>query len=915
MPHPVADLDAVFRREFTLDGQPRAARLIVRAAKRVQLKINGNLVDIGTNRNWKDLSSMDVLACMRAGTNTIEARVFNYNGPPALWLVLVTDQLTLRSDQTWETSFVGSAWRRAALATTPRIPGRGNPIAGGEETLAVLAAVWLIWVVFGGLSLAICVAGRWWLSRTQAPNAVAVAGLSRREATALLIIIAALWVALFCNNTRLLPPNIGFDACHHMEYIGYIQKHGAPPLPNEGWEMFQPPLYYGISAVALSSFGPVTVGAAGTVLHSLTMLFGITHFMLVFLSLRLLFPRQFGRQLVGLLLAAFLPVQLYLSHYVTNETLAATLVSATIYLCLRLLRAEQATLAGYAGLGICLGAALLTKATGILPVPVIVVALAGRLVVQKSTLVIWWRTLGVMVGTCFVVCGWYYLWIWLHCGTPLTGNWDVGSGFHWWQDNGCHTLADFTRFGRSLVHPLFSGFSGFADGIYSTLWGDGLCGGASGMVFRPPWNYDLMVAGYLLAVLPAILVLAGAAASAVKLIHGGGADWFILLGLAFAVWVGLIYLNLTVPYYTSGKSFYGLCALIPFCAFGAVGWEVLTRGRKWLQFALGTILLVWAMNSFASVWIRSSSAPTHICLGLKLAAENRKDAAVLEFTAAVNMDPSNAPARRFLALTLNEAGKTDEAFQHAGRAAELDPTNAASHYVLSVILARQNQMKPAMSEAQRAVELGPENLSAYQFLAGCLLGLGRADEAINVARNGLAVSPANPDLHYTLGLALARKGDFASATNQFAYALLLKPAWAEAHLTFGRALLHLGDAPNGLRHFQEAVRLAPDSPLALNGLAWLLATYPDVTVRNGPEAVRLAEHACAVASRRNPALLDTLAAAYAEAGRFPEAINAAQEAIALARTAGNEAAINRAENLLGFFQSGRPFHENTMPSP
>jgi Flp pilus assembly protein TadD len=109
--------------------------------------------------------------------------------------------------------------------------------------------------------------------------------------------------------------------------------------------------------------------------------------------------------------------------------------------------------------------------------------------------------------------------------------------------------------------------------------------------------------------------------------------------------------------------------------------------------------------------------------------------------------------------------------------------------------------------------------------------------------------------------------------------------------------------------------LAPDWPPALNGLAWLLATHPDATVRNGPEAVRLAERACAVTSRRNPELLDTLAAAYAEAGRFPEAINAAQEAITLARTAGDEAAVHQAENMLGFFRSGRPFRENPLPLP
>jgi tetratricopeptide (TPR) repeat protein len=166
-----------------------------------------------------------------------------------------------------------------------------------------------------------------------------------------------------------------------------------------------------------------------------------------------------------------------------------------------------------------------------------------------------------------------------------------------------------------------------------------------------------------------------------------------------------------------------------------------------------------------------------------------------------------------------------------------------------------------------------------------------------------------------LGVALARTGDFLTATNQFAYALLLRPDWMEAHLNYGRTLLHLGDAPNGLRHLQAAVRTAPDSPLALDALAWFLATNPDATLRNGPEAVRLASHACAVTGRRNPELLDTLAAAYAEAGRFPEAINVALEAIAVARAAGNAAAADQAENLLGFFQSGRPFHENKPPAP
>ncbi len=941
MSHPVADLDVVFRREFTLAGPSRVARLSVRAAKHVQLNINGQPVDTGPGRNWKDLSSASVSAFLHAGTNVIEATVFNDNAPPALWLVLVTDRLTLRSDRTWETSFAGSAWRRAARATAPRIPGRGNLMAEEEGTFAALAAVWPVWMVFGGFSIAIWSAGRWWFNRIRTPggvpasarlpetqrqkkrnpraqtsNPVPISRWLRRETVVMLLIIAVLWVALFCNNANLLPQAVGFDRDAHADYIVYLQKHRALPLPNEGWEMFQPPLYYGISAAVLSTCGLSTADVAGAiVLRLLTMLFGIAQFTLVFLSLRLLFPGHIGRQLVGLVLAAFLPMQLYLSHYVTNETLAATLATAAIFLCLRLLRAENASMTGYAGLGFCMGAAMLTKATGVLLVPFIVIAVAIRRASQKSSLVTWLRTLGVMLAVCFVICGWYYLWIWSHFGTLLVGNWDAASGFHWWQDNGYHTASDFTRFGRSLVHPLFSVFAGFADGIYSTFWGDGLCGGATSLVLRPPWNYDLMCAGYLLAVLPTILVLAGTAVSVWRFIRKPSAEWFVLLGFSGAVVVALVFMSLKVPSSEQAKAFYGLCAVVPLCSFSAAGWEVLTRGRKWLQFAFGTILLVWAMNSFASVWIRGNSASTHVYLGALLDSGGRTDTARLEFARAVDADPADAQARRFLALTLNKSGLTGEAFQQAVKSVELNPTDAAGHSILSMILAGQGQMERALDEARRAVELGPEDLSARLFLSDCLSQLGRNDEVINVARNGLAVFPYDSSLRYTLGLALARKGDFAGATNQFACALLLEPLRVDAQVNFGRVLLRLGNAPEGLRHLQEAVRLAPSSPLVLNELAWLLATYPDATVRNGPEAVRLAEHACAMTGRRNPELLDTLAAAYAEAGRFPEAVNAAQEAISLARTAGDEAAVHQAENLLGFFQSGHPFRENPMSSP
>jgi len=213
------------------------------------------------------------------------------------------------------------------------------------------------------------------------------------------------------------------------------------------------------------------------------------------------------------------------------------------------------------------------------------------------------------------------------------------------------------------------------------------------------------------------------------------------------------------------------------------------------------------------------------------------------------------------------------------------------------------------------VELGPEDLSSYQFLSGCLSRWGQDDELVEVARNGLAVYPFDAILRYGLGVALTRKGDLAGAASQFSSALLLQPGWADAHLNLGRTFIRLGNVPEGLRHLREAVRLAPGLPRALNELAWLLATSSDASVRNGPEAIQLARQACAATGGRDPALLNTLAAAYAENGEFPQAVAAIQDALRLARTNGNAAAAARGDILKACFESGRPYREKAGPLP
>jgi hypothetical protein len=892
--HWFASLDATFRREFLLTDQPAAARVAVRAMRRAEVKINGVSVGSPPDRNWKEITSIDVSEHLHAGKNLIEARVFNHNGPPALWLTFTTDQLRLRTDESWEASFAGSSWRHVALASAAKTPGRGNSIAGGEHTFDAIKKLWPLEIALIAIPLGF--AFLWHVSFKESTTL--------RLERMLLLMFVSLWLLLFWNNARLLPFHAGFDAKEHLDYINYIQEHRALPSPNEGWEMYQPPLYYLIAAGSLSACRlSINDSASIVVLRFIGGFLGIAQFILVFLSLRLLFTVRTA--FIGLLLAAFLPMHLYLAHYVTNEMLAAALATATLYLCLRLLKGATPTLSQFAWLGLALGAATLSKATCILLLPIVIVAVACKLAYARAPIAISLRNLALLLAICFAVCGWHYMRIWLRFGTPLLGNWDVISGFTWWQEPGYHTLADYVRFGRSLVNPLFSGFAGFADGIYSTLWGDGLCGGLASV--NTAWNPQPMAAGYLWALLPTTLVLSGTGVAILQFIRKPSSELFLLIGFCTVIVLGLVFMTLKVPSYAQAKAFYGLSALTSLCFFGALGWERLTHGRAYLRFIFGTLFLVWAMNSFVTYWI-VPSVPQHLYAVKTLGPQGKIDRAAAEAIKAVEADPSNATARGFHALALNQLGRDEEAIKEAERAIELNPDDSAAHLDLA-ISAKRSDTQRAIAEARRAIDLGPENSSAYQLLMNCLFESHRYNEAIELGREWLSVSPYDTAAHSALGVAMVENGDLVSAARHLGYVMMLRPEYEQAHADLRQILLLLAKEPDGIQRLRDVAANAPDSPRMLDELAWLLATYPDSKSRDGAEAVRLAERACVVTERRVPALLDTLAAAYAEAGDFPRAIGAAEEALNRARSSGDNDAVKLSESILGSLRENLPYHQ------
>jgi cytochrome c-type biogenesis protein CcmH/NrfG len=124
------------------------------------------------------------------------------------------------------------------------------------------------------------------------------------------------------------------------------------------------------------------------------------------------------------------------------------------------------------------------------------------------------------------------------------------------------------------------------------------------------------------------------------------------------------------------------------------------------------------------------------------------------------------------------------------------------------------------------------------------------------------------------------------------------------------ALLSQGNAQDAVPYYRKALDLRPNWPEALNDLAWLLATHPSTGLRDGIEAVRLAERACELSHRQEARFLGTLDAAYAEAGRFEEAIRTAETTRQMALGAQQPEIAGAAAERLKLYQSKLAFRQN-----
>ncbi|MGZ5568942.1 MAG: tetratricopeptide repeat protein, partial [Limisphaerales bacterium] len=236
--------------------------------------------------------------------------------------------------------------------------------------------------------------------------------------------------------------------------------------------------------------------------------------------------------------------------------------------------------------------------------------------------------------------------------------------------------------------------------------------------------------------------------------------------------------------------------------------------------------------------------------------------------------------------------------------------NATAHHFLGVILDAQGKTNEAMLHFSRAVRCNPDNVTARCGFAYGLQSQNKFAEAAEQYEAALLVEPDNAKAHYGLADMLLKLNRVGEALTHYSQALRIQPDIAGAYFQIGTAMLSgKQEASMAFAYLRNAVHFAPEWTDALNTLAWALATNPDPKVRDGKEAVTLATRAVTETRGKDPGLLDTLAASYAETGKFDNAVYAEERAIQTAKISKQTNAIPEFESHLKSFQAQKPWRE------
>ena len=287
----------------------------------------------------------------------------------------------------------------------------------------------------------------------------------------------------------------------------------------------------------------------------------------------------------------------------------------------------------------------------------------------------------------------------------------------------------------------------------------------------------------------------------------------------------------------------------------------------------------------------------------------KHDLAVFDFDQALKLKPGDDAILYWRGLAKMSLGNPQAAIRDYSAALAANPNKAVYFKDRAEAYEKLKQYGPAIEDGTSAIALAPNDPSFYILRGDLRRKTKEYDESLADLNKALELDPESSSALGVRADTYFYKGDYRNAVTDYTTFLAKNPNSSLAYYRRGRAYLELQRYGEAVADFKKSVELNPELLDGLNSLAWILATCPKSEIRNGPEAVAYAQKALDLAGGEDYFLMDTLATALAEAGRFEEAVALQEKAVSLIPADADKTERSDMEKRLALFRRGKPFRE------
>jgi Tfp pilus assembly protein PilF len=385
----------------------------------------------------------------------------------------------------------------------------------------------------------------------------------------------------------------------------------------------------------------------------------------------------------------------------------------------------------------------------------------------------------------------------------------------------------------------------------------------------------------------------------------------------------LIVLTVVIVYHTGRRKKYAavgwlwyIGTLVPMIGLVQAGGQAMANRYMYISMLGLLIIIGWAAKDFVASRPRMKIAAailTAVLLSIlviltRIQVGHWQNSMTL-YEYALKVTQNNALVENNYGSVLLEAGRLDEAILHLDKALSITPMRPSAEENLGRIYLKQKKADKAEACFRNAIKSNKTSAELYISLGTALGMQKKSDEALKCLKQALELEPNSSDIHNKLGIALLTTGKPDEAVTHFKLALQTSTIPEGAYINLGLAYNQLGQYELAIQNWKKALELKPNSEAALNNMAYVLAAVDNPSIHDANKAIELAQRACELTEYKEPAMLDTLAIAYAAAGKFDDAKATAEKALNIAKKMGRENLAIEIQNRIKLYQASQQYRQ------